>query len=160
MLQSPQMATGWEPCISIHNFLFKEFQMYKKVKKWIHEHPYILHLAPLTIDNFATFASFHSLCVYTYYFGVNLCVLKDQHRQEWGNKYKKRSSSWEIKGTNEWVSKNTNKLPWLVWLSGLSAHLLTKRSLVWFPIRAHAWVAGQVPSWGSGRGNWWCISRT
>ena len=44
-------------------------------------------------------------------------------------------------------------MPWLVQLSGLSAGLRTKRVLVWFPVRAHAWVAGQVPSWGCARGN-------
>ena len=26
-------------------------------------------------------------------------------------------------------------------------------SLVQFPVRAHAWVAGQVPSWGCVKGN-------
>ena len=37
---------------------------------------------------------------------------------------------------------------WLVWLSGLSAGLRTKGSLVRFPLRAHAWVVGQVShSW-------------
>ena len=35
--------------------------------------------------------------------------------------------------------------PWLVWLSGLSAGLQTKGSLVRFSVRACAWVAGQVP---------------
>ena len=44
-------------------------------------------------------------------------------------------------------------LPWLVWLSGLSASLQTKVSPVQFPVRAHAWVAGQVPSRGRTRGN-------
>ena len=39
--------------------------------------------------------------------------------------------------------------PWLVWLSGLRASLQTKGSLVQFPVRAHAWVAGQVPSDGA-----------
>ena len=34
---------------------------------------------------------------------------------------------------------------WLVWFSGLSAGLQTERSPVRFPVRAHAWVAGQVP---------------
>ena len=29
----------------------------------------------------------------------------------------------------------------------------TKTSLVQFPLRARAWVAGQVPSWGQVRGN-------
>ena len=41
-----------------------------------------------------------------------------------------------------------------VWLvCGLSASLQTKGSLVWFPVRAHGWVAGQVPSKGCARGN-------
>ena len=31
--------------------------------------------------------------------------------------------------------------------------LLVQLSLVQFPVRAHAWVAGQVPSWGHERGN-------
>ena len=42
----------------------------------------------------------------------------------------------------------------MVWLSGLSTGLQTQRSLVWFPVRAQAWVAGQVPSWGHVRSNW------
>ena len=32
--------------------------------------------------------------------------------------------------------------PWLVLLSGLSASLRTKGSLLQFPVRVHAWVAG------------------
>ena len=40
-----------------------------------------------------------------------------------------------------------------MWLSGLTASLWTKRLQVQFPVRAHAWVAGQVPSWGCARGN-------
>ena len=40
-----------------------------------------------------------------------------------------------------------------LWLRGLSASLRTKGSLVWFPVRAHAWVAGQVPRRGWVRGN-------
>ena len=47
--------------------------------------------------------------------------------------------------------KGSPKDPWLVWLGGLSAGLRTKRSLVRFPVRAHAWVAGQVPSWECAR---------
>ena len=43
--------------------------------------------------------------------------------------------------------------PWLVWLSGLSARLQTKGSLVQFPVRAHSWVVGHVPSRGHVRGN-------
>ena len=40
-----------------------------------------------------------------------------------------------------------------MWLSGLSASLQTKGSLVQFPARAHAWVEGQVPCGGHARGN-------
>ena len=43
--------------------------------------------------------------------------------------------------------------PWLVWLSRLSTSLPTKGLLVRFPVRAHAWVTGQVPSEGCARGN-------
>ena len=46
------------------------------------------------------------------------------------------------------------KLPRLVCPSGLSADLWTERSLVRFPVRAHAWAVGQVPSWGRARSNW------
>ena len=55
------------------------------------------------------------------------------------------------KDTNEQDQKL--KQPSLVWLSGLSACLQTKGSLVQLPIRAYAWVAGQVPSGGPMRGN-------
>ena len=47
----------------------------------------------------------------------------------------------------EWDKKIAVK-PWLVWLSGLSAGLQTKGSPVRFPVRAHLWVVGQVPSRG------------
>ena len=43
--------------------------------------------------------------------------------------------------------------PWLVGLSGWSAGLRTKALLVRFPVRAHAWVVGHVPSRGRVRGN-------
>ena len=36
---------------------------------------------------------------------------------------------------------------------GLSTGLQIRGSLVRFPVRAHAWVAGQVPSGGHVRGN-------
>ena len=49
--------------------------------------------------------------------------------------------------------KTTEKEPWLVWLSGLSASLQTKGSPVQFLVRAHAWLGGQVPSWGHVSGN-------
>ena len=41
----------------------------------------------------------------------------------------------------------------LVGLSGLSASLRTKGLPVRFPVRAHAWVVGRVPSRGCARGN-------
>ena len=53
------------------------------------------------------------------------------------------------------IKKKKINHPWLVWISGLSAGLWTKRLLVQFPVRAHAWGAGQVPSWGHARGNQW-----
>ena len=51
------------------------------------------------------------------------------------------------------VVKLEREVPWLVWLSGMSTGLQTKGSQVQFPVRAHAWVVGQVPSRGSVRGN-------
>ena len=36
------------------------------------------------------------------------------------------------------------------WLSGLTTGLQTERLLVQFPVKAHAWIAGWVPSWGVG----------
>ena len=47
------------------------------------------------------------------------------------------------------VIKKVLMEPWLVWLSGLGAALRIKASLVQYPGRAHAWVAGQVPSMGA-----------
>ena len=45
------------------------------------------------------------------------------------------------------------KLPWLVWLSGLSTGCKPKCCRFDSQFRAHAWVAGQVPSGGHMRGN-------
>ena len=44
--------------------------------------------------------------------------------------------------------KNDFFMPWLVWLSGVSAGLQTKGSQVRFLVRAHARVVAQVPSGG------------
>ena len=40
---------------------------------------------------------------------------------------------------------------WLVWLSGMRMNmgLQTQRLLVQVPVRAHAWVEGQVPGLGA-----------
>ena len=61
---------------------------------------------------------------------------------------------------NKFVKKKKN-MPWLVWLSGLRTGPWTKGLLVWFPVRAHACVAGQVRS--PVGGTWeatthWCFS--
>ena len=47
------------------------------------------------------------------------------------------------------VSKEAGNLPWLVWFSGLRA----KGSPVRCPVRAPAWIWGQVPSRGRMRSN-------
>ena len=44
-------------------------------------------------------------------------------------------------------------MPWLVWLSGLSASPQTKGSLIPFTVKAHAWVEGWTPRVGHGRDN-------
>ena len=58
------------------------------------------------------------------------------------------------RGSGRWLGRKQSQLekylqPWLVWLSGLNIKGLP----VQFPVRAHAWVAGQVPSRGRVRGN-------
>ena len=60
-----------------------------------------------------------------------------------------------LAGGNRKPELNINHatMPWLVWLSGLRAALRTKGSLVRFPVRAQAWVVGQVPSRGHSREN-------
>ena len=50
------------------------------------------------------------------------------------------------------IYQNINTHLWLVWLSGLKASLQTKGLPVQFPVRAHAWVVGQVPTGGDRRG--------
>ena len=50
--------------------------------------------------------------------------------------------------TQKYLQTKRYEGSWLVQLSGLSAGLWTKGSLVWFPVRAPARVMGQVPSSG------------
>ena len=45
------------------------------------------------------------------------------------------------------------RILWLVWLSGFSPSLWTRGSLDQFPVGAHAWVVGWVPSGGCMGGN-------
>ena len=75
--------------------------------------------------------------------------------QKIGNKIngKELSPQTDPCGNGKLKYKKDGTLPWLVWLSGVSTGLRTKGSPVGFPVRAHAWVAGQVPSWGRTRGN-------
>ena len=40
-------------------------------------------------------------------------------------------------------------VPWLIWLSALSVDLWTKGLPVRFPVRAHAWIVGQVLQLGA-----------
>ena len=53
----------------------------------------------------------------------------------------------------EYTEKELNKMALAGVAHGLNAGLQTKGSLVRFPIRAHAWVAGQTPSREHARGN-------
>ena len=55
----------------------------------------------------------------------------------------------QVRGAGD---KSQNQ-PWMVWLSRWGVGLQTKGSPVQFPVRAHAWVAGQVPTWGRVRGS-------
>ena len=54
---------------------------------------------------------------------------------------------WWLHGVAGVPSSNALRASWLLWLKGLSANLRTKRSQVQFPVRAHVWVAVQVPQW-------------
>ena len=46
-----------------------------------------------------------------------------------------------------------------MWLSGLGTDLQTKGSPVPFPVTAHAWATGQVPSWDAREATThWCFS--
>ena len=59
----------------------------------------------------------------------------------------------EIYDLTTFADKKFLPHPWLLWLSGLSAGLRSERSPGPFLVRAHGWVAGQIPSWGHVRGD-------
>ena len=89
-------------------------------------------------------------------------MIKDLFPEYISNYYNsiiKRQSSPKISKHFKWTVLQMAKmknLPWLLWLSTLSASLWTKGFQVRFPVRAHAWVVGQVPGRGardSVRGN-------
>ena len=45
-------------------------------------------------------------------------------------------------------SRSEHTWPWPAWLSWLGIIAQSKRSLVRFPVRAHAWVVGLILGWG------------
>ena len=62
-----------------------------------------------------------------------------------------------MKTSDDWMSLwwlNSDGLLWQVQLSLLTIVPQSERSPVRFPVRAHAWVAGQVPSGGCVGGNY------
>ena len=77
-----------------------------------------------------------------------------KHRAPWGYP-RAHLWSWPCLGSrSDGIAHPSSKWqPRLVWLSGLSAALQTKGSLVWFPVRSHAWVVCPVSSRGHVRGN-------
>ena len=76
--------------------------------------------------------------------GLRECPDSEPSYGDWKSSFS--SSSWlqvfkEI-FVRSLARQDFSDLPWLVWLSGLSAaRLWTEGSQVWFPVRAHAWVA-------------------
>ena len=73
------------------------------------------------------------------------------------NTFQPRANQLSIR-TSHFSSIKSALVPWLVWLSRLSTSLRTKRPLVRFLVRAHAWVAGQVPGWGVQEATNPCVS--
>ena len=90
--------------------------------------------------------SLHPLADHT--FGVGpLCSISQGHQQDCRDP---ALSCCNALGPRQETEVSKLKIKFIPWLSVLGAGIQTKRSLVGFPVRAHACVAGQVPSW---RGN-------
>ena len=81
--------------------------------------------------------------------GLGAKVHREKNKE--GKDKKLGGSSQENEHANKKKNERKNNQPWLVWLSGLNVCLLTERSLVRFPVRAHAWLTSQVPHWGRAR---------
>ena len=79
-----------------------------------------------------------------------LCMFLNQSDQQVLQLDRTIDSIWE---TDFSFLMNWEDQPWGVWLSDLSIGLWMKGFLTPFPVRAHAWVVGQVPSRGRVRGN-------
>ena len=62
--------------------------------------------------------------------------------------YTHTTNSQILHQVKEQAKKTQLGLPWLVWLNGLCAGLRTKGQPDGFPVRTHAWVAGQMPNRG------------
>ena len=92
---------------------------------------------------------------------IHFCLFQISHREDvlvytliiTGERYSDKEmepTGWEKIFENhisvKRLASRIYKEPWLVWLSGLSSRLLSNGSPVRFPVRVHAWVAGQVPS--------------
>ena len=88
------------------------------------------------------------------------CILSKHCPRNWGHRREQNPQSLPHRADqSDKINSDHGKclkkirLFWLVWLSGLSTSLRTKGSLVRFPVRECAWVAGQVPSRACARGN-------
>ena len=68
-------------------------------------------------------------------------------------RWRKDGNTPDTNVTNNNIIPGKHSVQGLVWLRGLSAGLRTKGSLVRFPVRAQAWVAGQVPKRGRSSGS-------
>ena len=79
----------------------------------------------------------------------------EYHKVYWSPGVQLRGPTTLVKQNNQkhWCTEGGEKEPWLVWLSGLSAGLWTWGLIVSHTVRAHVWVASQVPSQGCTRGN-------
>ena len=99
---------------------------------------------------------------------VKKCWERERVRRRQKQKKKASSKFAEALGPH-WAMANLTKGNWVEVKTGLKEReegpgcwgsmdwapaCGLERLLVWFPVRAHAWIAGQVPSWGSERGNY------
>ena len=82
-----------------------------------------------------------------------MCPERDSNQQPFSLQASTQSTEPHQPGQENQYSLKSNIHIYLLWLSGLSAGLQTRGSRVRFPVRAHAWVVGQVPNGQCLRGN-------
>ena len=72
-------------------------------------------------------------------------------KKQWTNTEAVCAGVWESQHVYVFrcLIKHQEIRPWLVWLSALESCPVTKRLRIWFLVRAHAWVAGLIPSQGT-----------